>query len=79
MRTARMSWMLMLAVAMSATYAQTAKWPDKPVRIIVAAPPGGGDDFVTRLMAPKLAELLGQQFITENRPGAGGNIGQTAG
>jgi len=77
MRTARMLWMLALAVAMPATYAQTAKWPDKPVRIIVAAPPGGGDDFVTRLMAPKLAELLGQQFITENRPGAGGSIGQT--
>lgn len=61
----------------AACAAQTAKWPDKPVRIIVAAGPGGADDFVTRLMAPKLGELLGQQFIPENRPGAGGMIGQT--
>jgi tripartite-type tricarboxylate transporter receptor subunit TctC len=57
--------------------AQTAKWPDKPVRIIIASGPGGIDDFVTRLIAPKLTELLGQQFLSENRPGAGGFIGQT--
>jgi len=57
--------------------AQTGKWPDKPVRIIVAAGPGGVDDFVTRLIAPKLGELLGQQIVAENRPGAGGMIGQT--
>jgi tripartite-type tricarboxylate transporter receptor subunit TctC len=48
------------------------------VRIIVAAGPGGGDDFVTRLISPKLAESLNQQFVVENRPGAGGLIGQTA-
>lgn len=73
-------WLLALALvgAMSAAYAQTGKWPERPVRIIIAAPPGGGDDFVTRLIAPKLSEQLGQQFIAENRPGAGGMIGQTA-
>ena len=60
-----------------AAHAQTGKWPEKPVRIIIAAAPGGGDDFVTRLMAPKLGELLGQQFIAENRVGVGGMIGQT--
>ena len=77
MKTAR--WMLALALvaAFSAAHAQTGKWPEKPVRIIVAAAPGGGDDFVTRLIAPKLAELLGQQFIAENRVGVGGLIGQT--
>ena len=52
-------------------------YPAKPVRIIVAAGPGGGDDFVSRQLAPKLSEILGQQFIVENRPGAGGVIGQT--
>ncbi len=57
--------------------AQTAKWPERPVRIIVAAGTGGGDDYTTRLIAPKLGELLGQQFVAENRPGAGGMIGQT--
>jgi tripartite-type tricarboxylate transporter receptor subunit TctC len=45
--------------------------------MVVAAAPGGGDDFVTRLISPKLAELFGQQFIVENRVGAGGFIGQT--
>jgi tripartite-type tricarboxylate transporter receptor subunit TctC len=62
---------------MSAANAQTGKWPEKPVRIIIAAAPGGGDDFMVRLIAPKLGELLGQQFIAENRVGVGGMIGQT--
>ena len=56
---------------------QAAKWPEKPVRMVVATAPGGGDDFVTRLLAPKLSELLRQPFVVENRPGAGGMIGQT--
>ena len=66
-----------LVAVLPAAHAQTGKWPEKPVRIIVAAAPGGGDDFVTRLIAPKLGELLGQQFIAENRVGVGGMIGQT--
>jgi tripartite-type tricarboxylate transporter receptor subunit TctC len=64
-------------LVLPAAHAQTGKWPEKPVRIIIAAAPGGGDDFVTRLIAPKLGELLGQQFIAENRAGVGGMIGQT--
>ena len=68
---------LTLAAALPAAQAQTGKWPEKPVRIIIAAGPGGGDDFVTRLISPKLSELLGQQFIAENRTGVGGMIGQT--
>jgi tripartite-type tricarboxylate transporter receptor subunit TctC len=52
-------------------------YPAKPVRIIVAAGAGGGDDFVARQVAAGLSGLLGQQFIVENRPGAGGVIGQT--
>jgi len=55
-------------------YAQ--RWPDRTTRIVVATPPGGGDDFLARLLAPKLSELLGQPFVTENRPGAGGVIAQ---
>jgi tripartite-type tricarboxylate transporter receptor subunit TctC len=52
-------------------------YPVKPVRIIVASGAGGGDDIMTRLVATKLSDQLGKQFITENRPGAGGMIGQT--
>jgi tripartite-type tricarboxylate transporter receptor subunit TctC len=70
-------WCLLLAGATSAAQAQSGKWPEKVVRIVVATAPGGGDDFTTRLIAPKLGELLRQQFIVENRPGAGGLIAQS--
>src|SRR5687768_9640359 len=46
-------------------------YPSKPVRVIVGGPPAGGADVITRPIAQKLSELLGQQFIVENRPGAG--------
>lgn len=64
-----------LIAANAATAAQPAKWPDKPVRAIVPFAPGGGTDVVARFIAPKLAEEFGQQFIIDNRPGAGGSIG----
>ena len=50
-------------------------YPTRSVRVIVTAPAGGGYDIVARLMSQFLSERLGQQFIVENRPGAGGNIG----
>jgi tripartite-type tricarboxylate transporter receptor subunit TctC len=51
------------------------KYPSKPIRLIVAFPPGGSTDIVARLVGQKLGERLGQQVIIDNRGGAGGTIG----
>jgi tripartite-type tricarboxylate transporter receptor subunit TctC len=53
-------------------------YPSRPVRMIVPFGPGGGTDIVARLIGQWLSDRLGQQFIIENRPGAGGNIGTEA-
>ena len=55
--------------------ARAQTYPDRPVRIIVAFPAGNATDIVARLMGQRLSEQLGQSFVVENRPGAGGNIG----
>jgi tripartite-type tricarboxylate transporter receptor subunit TctC len=49
-------------------------FPSHPVKVLVGFAPGGGSDQAARIIAPKLGEILGQQIIIENRPGAGGNI-----
>ena len=50
------------------------EWPNKPVRILIGFGAGGGTDVATRIVAEGLSEVLGQQFVVENRPGAGGTI-----
>ncbi|MGH8616179.1 MAG: Bug family tripartite tricarboxylate transporter substrate binding protein [Burkholderiales bacterium] len=59
--------------ASSAALAQT--YPSKPVRVIVPFPPGAGVDIVTRIVTPRLSEQMGQQFVADNRAGAGGIVG----
>jgi len=67
---------LMLALALCPTLAfGQASYPNRPVRMIVPFAPGGASDFVARIISPKLSELLGQQIVVDNRPGASGNIG----
>ena len=53
-------------------------WPNRPVRFIVCYAPGGPTDVLSRLWCAKMSELTGQQFIVENRAGAGGNVGTDA-
>jgi len=60
---------------LSSTTVQAQNYPNKPIKVIVAFAPGGGSDFIARLLAVKLTEKLGQPVIIENRPGAGGNLG----
>src|SRR5215813_15381528 len=51
------------------------RYPNRAVKIIVSAPPGGGLDIAARVIADRLTKMLGQPFVVENRPGAGGNLG----
>src|SRR5260221_7589282 len=69
---------LSLGISLAAAWtglAAAQDWPIKPVRLISPFPPGGGTDLVARLLQPKLIESLGQQFIVENKTGAGGVVG----
>ena len=69
---------LALLVSLAPHYAGAQKYPDKPVRIIVPFPAGGGTDIIGRILGQKLTENLGQSFVVDNRPGAGGTLGAEA-
>src|SRR5262249_61191580 len=55
------------------------RYPNRTVKIIVSAPPGGGFDIAARVIADRLTKMWGQPFVVENRPGASGNLGAEAG
>lgn len=72
----RMRWRLYMTAALlfnSIAAAQT--YPNRPVRLVLGFPPGGGIDVSARILAPRLTDYFGQQFVVDNRPGAAGNIG----
>ncbi len=64
-----------IAILLLSALAQAQSYPTKPVRIVIPFPPGNTTDIMTRLIAPKMSERLGQQVIVENRPGASGMLG----
>jgi tripartite-type tricarboxylate transporter receptor subunit TctC len=68
-------WLLVFAPCLLCSVAAAQNYPAKPVRLIVAFTAGGGNDVLARVIAQKLALALGQQFIVDNRPGAGGTLG----
>src|SRR5436189_3129350 len=67
--------MVTVTILLASMLAQAQPYPAKPIRIVIPFPPGNTTDIMSRLIAPKMAERLGQQVIVENRPGASGMLG----
>ena len=65
---------LVVTGAIAPTIADAQTFPNRPVRLVVALAPGGPTDVVSRVYAAKMSELLGQQVVVDNRPGAGGSV-----
>ena len=68
-------WLALFASTLACAQPSSSLYPSRPVRIIVPFPPGNTTDIMSRLIAPKMSERLGQQVIVENRPGASGMLG----
>lgn len=66
---------LVAVLALGASVAQAQSYPSRPVRIIVPVAPAGGTDIIARIVLIKLADILGRPFVVDNRPGAGGILG----
>jgi len=64
----------LLALLGATAVAGAADYPERPVTVVVGFPPGGASDILARIITTKLSGLLGQPFIVDNRPGAGGNV-----
>lgn len=74
-RFARAALACMLAATALCATAQTPFPRQKPITLVVPFAPGGGNDILARLIAPKMSQTLGQTIVIENKPGAGGNLG----
>ena len=67
--------MALSAAALPALPLHAQGWPEKPIKLIVPFPPGGGGDNMARMVMGRVATELGQPIVFENMPGAGGNLG----
>ncbi len=74
----RLASALLAAGLTGEAVAQAQSWPDRPVKLILPYAPGGATDLIGRPWADKLGQVFGQQFVIENRGGAGGMIGTEA-
>jgi len=74
----RLSILVFVCLGLFSFPSVAAEFPEKPVRLIVAFPPGGGSDSLTRIVAHKLQDIWGQSVVIENRSGAQGGIGTAA-
>ncbi|MEO5692618.1 MAG: tripartite tricarboxylate transporter substrate binding protein [Usitatibacter sp.] len=71
-------WSAMAVLLVAVTTPAAAEYPDRPIKIVIGVPPGGGSDAAARLLAQALTKSLGQPVVVENRPGAGGAIAAQA-
>jgi tripartite-type tricarboxylate transporter receptor subunit TctC len=71
----RIAGAALVAVAALTSTPAAADWPDRPLRLVVPFPAGGGADNLARMIMPKVAQALGATIVIDNKPGAGGNVG----
>ncbi|MEN9538728.1 MAG: putative extracytoplasmic binding receptor, partial [Pseudomonadota bacterium] len=75
---AKLAFALALGQSFAAQAQAPERYPNRPVTFIVPQAAGGANDAIARVLAQKLSEQTGHQFVIENRPGAGGNVGTAA-
>ena len=68
----------LVALACGISVARAADYPTRPITLVVAFTPGGASDVLARILGRKLEQILGQPFVIDNRPGAGGNVAAEA-
>ncbi|MFM7305704.1 MAG: Bug family tripartite tricarboxylate transporter substrate binding protein [Alphaproteobacteria bacterium] len=78
MKFSRRAALIGASAIFAASAAQAQNFPTRPVRLIVPIAPGGANDIIARMIAERLAPVLGQPVVVDNRPGAGGNLGALA-
>ena len=78
MQASRRLLLALAALTLSTTAFSQASYPDKPIRLIVPFPPGGGTDLISRVISDKLSTTLGWKIVVENKAGAGGTLGLDA-